>query len=151
MPVPPSKESLRVRERIVEILTSTPEGMSPFLLTQAIYGNKVSSDSDDTESRALRSRVQYQLTTLLKTKQVTQSGYAKASVYKVNTKRPSPDVADLPAATERTKRVYTRRGSKSKPEEPSTNGAMSNPQRELIAYVVADIRGKLTKLEELLH
>lgn len=137
-----SKESAEIRDKIMEIVQKHPEGISPANVYIEIYGKKPDLESyDDLNAKQ---RVYYWLKSLSKSKHVTQFGKSHASMYRVNGKRPTPDVADIP----KERRSYTKRAQNGNGKH---NGVSNN---DVIAYIIDDLSAtfsaKLAKLRELI-
>lgn len=135
-----SKESAEVRDTITAIVAQHPEGISPSAVYLEIYGKK-----PDLESYAdlnAKQRIYYWLKSLAKSKHLVQFGKSHASMYKPNKGRPTPDVSDIPIEPT-ARRPYTKRAA-----AKNGNGSIN---KELIAFVVSDLRDTLSKLERLVN
>ena len=101
----------------------------------SVYGDTQDAD----EHRRRQQRLRHALLALLDSKHIVKG---QRGFYLLNVGRPAPAVHDLPVA----RRKYTRRNGTA---NGVTNGANGLSNSDVRAYIIRDIRAKLSELEAL--
>jgi hypothetical protein len=151
MAQPPSPEAMRVREEIIQILEANPGGLRPIEITRAIYGNNITTDPDDEDSKTKRGRVQYQLRALTQIHRLKQTGFAAQSTYTIRPEKEKHkiNIGGIADNEQPQKRTYKKRGSGG---GGATNGAVSGGTANvaLIKHILGNLRRVADDLEEAL-